>query len=188
MKFAFSTNAYREYSLEESITSIKNAGYSALEIMCDTPHAYPPLTEERVLQIKNKLEDEKMSISNLNGFMLCAIQDFHHPSWIEDSIEFRNKRIKHTKNCIMLADKLNAKTVSTQPGGPIKEIRKEKDLVLFETGIKKLIPLLEHTKVKLLIEPEPELLIENSDQFLEFMKRKKIIITSCLRKYTSEFY
>ena len=54
MKFAFSTNAYRQYSLEESITSIKNAGYSALEIMCDTQHAYPPLTDERILQI-NKI-------------------------------------------------------------------------------------------------------------------------------------
>ena len=102
MKFAFSTNAYRQYSLEESITSIKNAGYSALEIMCDTPHAYPPLTDERILQIKNKLENDKMSISNLNGIMLCAIQDFHHPSWIEESIEFRDKRIEHTKNCIIL--------------------------------------------------------------------------------------
>ena len=50
-------------------------------------------------------------------------------------------------------------------------IPKEKDLKIFETGIKKLIPLLEQTKVKLLIEPEPNLLIENSDQFLEFMKR-----------------
>ena len=171
MKFAFSTNAYRQHSLEESIASIKNAGYSALEIMCDTPHAYPPLTDERILQIKNKLKNNEMSISNLNGFMLCAIQDFHHPSWIEDSIEFRNKRIEHTKNCIILADKLNAKTVSTQPGGPIEGVPKEKDLKIFETGIKKLIPLLEQTKVKLLIEPEPNLLIENSGQFLEFMKR-----------------
>ena len=171
MKFAFSTNAYRQYSLEESITSIKNAGYSALEIMCDTPHAYPPLTDEKILQIQNKLENDKMSISNLNGFMLCAIQDFHHPSWIENSVELRNKRIEHTKNCIILADKLNAKTVSTQPGGPIIGIPKEKDLKIFETGIKKLIPLLEETKIKLLIEPEPNLLIENSDQFLQFMKK-----------------
>ena len=30
---------------------------------------------------------------------------------------------------------------------------------------------MEQTKVKLLIEPEPNLLIEKSDQFLEFMKR-----------------
>ena len=63
MKFAFSTNAYRQHSLEESIASIKNAGYSALEIMCDTPHAYPPLTDERILQIKNKLKNNEMSIS-----------------------------------------------------------------------------------------------------------------------------
>ena len=64
MKFAFSTNAYRQHSLEESIASIKNAGYSALEIMCDTPHAYPPLTDERILV---------MVILDL----FCAISNFY---------------------------------------------------------------------------------------------------------------
>tara|TARA_Y100000590_G_scaffold361534_1_gene418249 strand:- start:6059 stop:6886 length:828 start_codon:yes stop_codon:yes gene_type:complete len=171
MKLAFSTNAYRNFSIEDSILSIKDAGYSAIELMCDTPHAYPPISDIEISKIKNTLEKNDMKISNLNGFMLCAIQDFHHPSWIEDSLEFRTKRIQHTKNCIILADKLNVKTVSTEPGGPITGIPKEKDLLLFENGIKELIPLLEKLKIKLLIEPEPDLLIQDSEQFLSFMKR-----------------
>ena len=171
MKFAFSTNAYRKYSLEQSILSIKNAGYSALEIMCDIPHAYPPLKDNRIKEIRKNLDENEMLISNLNGFMLCAIQDFHHPSWIENSSKFRSRRIEHTKNCIVLADKLNAKTVSTEPGGPIFGTPKESDLIMFENGINEIIPLLENTGVKLLIEPEPDLLIENSEQFLEFIKR-----------------
>ena len=171
MKLAFSTNAYRDFSLESSILSIKNAGYSAIELMCDMPHAYPPISDMKISEIKNIFQKNEMVISNLNGFMLCAIQDFHHPSWIEDSLEFRAKRIKHTKNCIILADKLNVKTVSTEPGGPITGIPKEKDLLLFENGIREIIPLLEKLKIKLLIEPEPNLLIQNSEQFLSFMNR-----------------
>jgi len=42
MKLAFSTNAYRNYSLEESIHSIASLGYDGIEIMCDEPHAFPP--------------------------------------------------------------------------------------------------------------------------------------------------
>jgi len=171
MKLAFSTNAYRDFSLESSILSIKNAGYSAIELMCDIPHAYPPISHIKISEIKNIFQKNEMVISNLNGFMLCAIQDFHHPSWIEDSLEFRAKRIEHTKNCIILADKLNVKTVSTEPGGPITGTPKEKDLLLFENGIREIIPLLEKLKIKLLIEPEPNLLIQNSEQFLSFMNR-----------------
>ena len=48
MKLAFSTNAYRDFSLESSIPSIKNAGYSAIELMCDTPHAYPPISDMKI--------------------------------------------------------------------------------------------------------------------------------------------
>ncbi len=52
MKFAFSTNAYRNFSIEESIDSISEVGYSAIEIMCDIPHAYPPISDEKILSIK----------------------------------------------------------------------------------------------------------------------------------------
>lgn len=171
MKLAFSTNAYRNFSIEDSILSIKNAGYSALEIMCDIPHAYPPLPDEKIESIKTNLEKNQMSISNLNGFMLCAIENFHHPSWIEPSSDYRRKRIEHTRNCIILAEKLGAASVSTEPGGPRTGNSERYDLDLFENGINELIPTLEETKIKLLIEPEPNLLIENSNQFLNFIKR-----------------
>ncbi|MGH7885034.1 MAG: sugar phosphate isomerase/epimerase family protein, partial [Thermodesulfobacteriota bacterium] len=118
MKLAFSTNAFRRYSIEESIKIISEIGYGGIEIMCDTPHAYPPLTKEKINSIKNSIQKYNTSISNLNGFMMSAIGDFHHPSWIEHSIEERKKRISHTINCINLAQQLGASTVSTEPGGP----------------------------------------------------------------------
>ena len=44
MKFAFSSNAFRNFSIEDTIDSIRDAGYSGIEIMCDIPHVFPPLT------------------------------------------------------------------------------------------------------------------------------------------------
>jgi len=171
MKFAFSTNAYRNYSLEESIDSISEAGYSAIEIMCDTPHAYPPISDEKIRSIKKSLKKNNMEISNMNGFMMCAIQDFHHPSWIEEDPSFRQQRINHTINCLELANKLGVKTVSTEPGGPPTNSSNNDQLELFAQGINDVIPIAEKNNVKLLIEPEPELLIEKSSEFINFISR-----------------
>ncbi|MBI3254830.1 MAG: sugar phosphate isomerase/epimerase, partial [Nitrosarchaeum sp.] len=106
-------------------------------------------------------------------FMLCALGDFHHPSWIENNKEFRKQRIEYTKNCINLAMALNVKTVSTEPGGPIEKMSEKEALDIFEEGINQILPLAEKNNVKLLIEPEPDLLIGNSSQFLNFISRFK---------------
>ena len=41
MKLAFSTNAYTRFSLVDALRGIKGAGFSGVEILADTPHAYP---------------------------------------------------------------------------------------------------------------------------------------------------
>ena len=171
MKFAFSTNAYRNYSIENSIVSIKSAGYDAVEIMCDIPHAFPPLLNNKINSIKDSLKKNSMSISNLNGFMMNAIHDFHHPSWIEESHNYRQKRIEHTKNCLELAHLLGAKTVSTEPGGPKTNQTTEKELELFQEGLLEVLSLAEELRIHLLVEPEPDLLIENSNQFLNLIEK-----------------
>jgi sugar phosphate isomerase/epimerase len=171
MKLSFSTNAYRNYSIEDSISSISSIGYTAIELMCDSPHAFPPLSAEKIDSIKKTLQENQMEISNLNGFMMCAVNDFHHPSWIEKNQKKRNIRIQHTKYCIELASKLGVKTVSTEPGGPLLGLSEKEGLELFYDGLSEVIPVAEKNNVTLLIEPEPGLLIENSSQFLNFMSR-----------------
>ncbi|MDC0927984.1 sugar phosphate isomerase/epimerase [Nitrosopumilus sp.] len=171
MKFAFSSNAYRNYSIEECIDLIHLAGYDSIEIMCDQPHAFPPISNEKIISIHKSLKKNSMSISNLNGFMLTAIDDFHHPSWIEESKNFRQKRIDHTKNCLYLASQLGAKSVSTEPGGPKTSQSFEKELELFQEGLLEVLPLAEELGINLLVEPEPELLIENSHQFVKFIEK-----------------
>ena len=171
MKFAFSSNAYRNYSIEECIDSIHFAGYNSIEIMCDTPHAFPPVSNTKITSIRESLKKNSMSISNLNGFMMTEIDDFHHPSWIEESKNYRQKRIDHTKNCLYLASQLGAKSVSTEPGGPKTNQSSEKELELFQEGLLEVLPIAEELGIHLLIEPEPELLIENSHQFVKFIEK-----------------
>ena len=114
MNLSFSTNAFRKYPLKEAVDAIAAAGYSGIEIMCDVPHAYPrDLSDADIEDINRYIHSKRLTVSNLNAFMLCAIKDFHHPSWIEEDKDFRNLRIQHSIECIDLASKLGVKSIST---------------------------------------------------------------------------
>jgi sugar phosphate isomerase/epimerase len=171
MKFAFSSNAFTNYTLEESISEIANIGYKGIEIMGDHPHAFPlPLDSKRVDIIKKELETNNLNISNINAFTLFGIGDTYHPSWIEDDFEYRNLRIMHTINSIDLAAKLGANNISIEPGGPVPNSNdKEKYIDLFVEGIKEVLPFAQEQKVKILVEPEPGLLLETSKDFKQFI-------------------
>lgn len=172
MKFGFSSNAYTNFSLINSIIEIAKIGYTGIEIMCDRPHAFPlPLDSNKITEIKNELTNNNIQISNLNAFTLFGIGDTYHPSWIEKNMDYRKLRIQHTINCLKLANQLGAKNISIEPGGPIENPEdREKYMNLFIDGIKEVLPIAEEEQVIILVEPEPGLLLENSNEFLQFIK------------------
>ena len=173
MQFAFSTNAFKKFSLKDTIYTLSEIGYEGVEILCDIPHAYPKtLTNSDINEIKQLLSKLRISISNLNAFTLFAIGDTHHPSWIESDPELRKMRIGHTLDCIKLARKLDVGNISTEPGGPIinQRLSENELLKIFENGIHEILDTAENENVTVLVEPEPRLLIENSQQFIRFIK------------------
>jgi sugar phosphate isomerase/epimerase len=172
MKLAFSSNAYTNFSLVNSIVDTAKIGYKGIEIMCDRPHAFPlPLEAHKITEIKNELTNNNIQISNLNAFTLFGIGDTYHPSWIEENSDYRKIRLAHTIECIKLASQLGAKNISIEPGGPMENPNnREKYLKIFIDGVKEVLPFAEKQKVKILVEPEPGLLLENSIDFLKFIK------------------
>ncbi len=175
MLLSFSSNAFKKFSLDNAIREISKIGYKGVEILCDIPHAYPPqFSEEQAKKIKNLISDLNIGISNLNAFTLYAIGNVYHPSWIEADNKLREIRVKHTVDCIYLARKLGAKNLSTEPGGPINRQKTALEsstlLKIFADGLKKVKHIAEENSVKILVEPEPSLLIENSQQFIQLMK------------------
>jgi sugar phosphate isomerase/epimerase len=172
MKLAFSTNAFKRYPLEDSIQEIAKIGYGGVEILCDVPHAYPPLFgDHQARSLKSTLALCNMQISNLNAFTLYAIGDVYHPSWIENDRHAREARVQHTINCIRLAKKVGAKHLSTEPGGPASPSSDPRQLErIFSAGLTTAARVAEEEGVQVLVEPEPGLLIENSHQFKRFIK------------------
>jgi sugar phosphate isomerase/epimerase len=175
MRFAFSTNAYLRYSFAEAVTRLARIGYQGVEVMADVPHAWPAfLLEEQKHGLRDALARNGLAIANVNAFMMHAVNDarqrYWHPSWIEPDRHYRQVRIDHTRRALTLARELGAPCITTEPGGPLEPGTSwEQGLRLFVEGLK---PVAEHAEkegVLLLVEPEPGLLIETADQFLELM-------------------
>ncbi len=176
MKLAFSTNAYLNFSFADAATRLARLGYKGVEIMADVPHAWPAfMLPEQKQGLRDALAKNGLAISNVNAFMMHAVNDprqrYWHPSWIEPDPHYRQIRIDHTRRALTLARELGAPCITTEPGGPVEPGASWKAaLKLFVEMIK---PVAEHAEkegVLLLVEPEPGLLIETADQFLEFMQ------------------
>jgi len=167
MKLAFSTNAFKQVSLEDSLREIAACGYGGVEIMADVPHAYPPhVNRRRRESLRQLLRELRLKVTNLNAFTLFAQGDTWHPSWIEPDAAARRRRIEHTADAVRLARDLGAPGISLEPGGPLPEgMTRREATALFRAGLEEVLPLAEECGVDLLVEPEPDLLIERPDQF-----------------------
>lgn len=170
MKFAYSTNAFSGFTLPEAITAISALGYGGVEIMADRPHAWPPdLSSREIREIRDVLARRALAVSNLNAFTLHAVGDTWNPSWIDPDPRRREIRIDHTRRCLELAEALGAPHLSTEPGGPLPPgMRREEGLRLFREGLAAVEGEARRRGVKILIEPEPGLLIETGEEFAAF--------------------
>lgn len=170
MILGYSTNAFVRFSVFEAVEKIGRLGFRGVEIMCDRPHLYPPdYSEENLTRLKTLIDDQGLKVTNLNSFTLFAVGDTYLPSWIEPQEERREIRIQHTLQCLKVADFFGCKNISVPPGGPVGEISREKAMTLFHRGLERVAPLAQELDIKILVEPEPDLLMENTREFKEFI-------------------
>jgi sugar phosphate isomerase/epimerase len=177
MQLAFSSNAYLRYSIEETIARIADIGYRGIELLADVPHAWPAgLLEPQKQAIRDALAKHQLTISNINAFMMNAIADprqpYWHPSWIDPDPHYRAIRREHTKRALQLAHDLGAPHITTEPGGPLFPGQTwEAAADIFYDELMPCVEIAEALGIPLLIEPEPDLLIERFPQFLSFIER-----------------
>lgn len=171
MVFGYSTNAFVKYSLLESFDMIAELGFSGVEIMCDQPHLYPPeYDDDKLSAVKASLEKNNLKPTNLNSFTLFAVGDTYLPSWIEPEAERRRIRVNHTLACLEIAAFIGCPNISVPPGGPLPDNMTRKEaLHLFHQGMDQVIPKAQELGVQLLIEPEPDLLMERTAEIKPFV-------------------
>jgi len=177
MRLAFSSNAYLHFAIEETIRKIAELGYTGIEILADVPHAWPAgLLEERKQSIREHLARHQLAISNVNAFMMNAVADprqpYWHPGWTDPDPHYRAIRREHTRRALRLARELGAPQITTEPGGLLAPGQTWDDAAeIFYDELMPCVAVAEEVGVRLLIEPEPELMIERFDQYLAFVER-----------------
>jgi sugar phosphate isomerase/epimerase len=177
MKLAFSTNAFLQFRLEDALDQIAEIGYRGVEILADVPHAWPSgLLARQKEAIRRALDRHGLAISNVNAFMMNAVADprqpYVYPAWTEPYAPYRAIRREHTKRALHLAREIGAPNITTEPGGPVFAGQTWPQAAsLFYEELMPCVELAEKLEVRILVEPEPELLVETFDQFLELAGR-----------------
>jgi sugar phosphate isomerase/epimerase len=180
VKLAFSSNAFRSRTLEDTIATLAGIGYEGIEIMADAPHGWPPdVTPPKIDSIRRALNLHRLEVSNVNAFMMCAYRDprtgragtFHWPSWIDRDELTREARVRHTIACVDLAASVGARTVSTEPGGLLDGREWEEGCRLFAEGLSRAARRARERGVEVLVEPEPGLLLQRSGEYVDFVSR-----------------
>lgn len=171
MILGYSTNAYTRFCLVEAIRHIGELGFRGVELMGDRPHLYPPdFSDEALAQLRETIGAYGLKVTNINSFTLFAVGDTYLPSWIESDPDRRRIRIEHTRACIHVAAALGCSNISVPPGGPLKNMGRTQAVRLLHRGMEEVAPLAEELGVRVLVEPEPGLLLENSRQFRQFIR------------------
>ena len=92
-------------------------------MLADVPHAWPAgLLDVQKRAILQAMERSRLAFSNVNAFMMNAINDrrqpYWHPSFIEPEPNYRQVRIDHTKRALDLCAELGAPTSPPSPAVP----------------------------------------------------------------------
>lgn len=174
MKLAFSSNAFKKTDVLTAIGEVGRIGYAGIEIMADVPHCLPAqMGGDDVAAVKECIAKTGVGVSNVNAFTFFGAGDerdgTYHPSFIDPVEKNRSLRIEHTIQSLKFASAVGARTMSVEPGGPLPEgMSRDEAYRLFAAGLSEALPCAARYGVKMIIEPEPELLIERSEEMEEF--------------------
>jgi len=166
---AFSTNAYTNFSLSEACDRIAAAGYEAVEILADVPHAYPlTYSEHQARLLKERLEGLGLRPVAINAntamgyFRPVPKALTFEPSLISVDEVQREDRIALIRRAMALANGLETPVVTITTGQPLSGEPAEVLRDRLWAGLEQVVQAADLAGVDVAIEPEPGQFIERS--------------------------
>ncbi len=178
MKLAFSTNAYTRHSLVDALRGIAKAGFSGVEILADTPHAYPPTIDAKITSaVVRELEALHLEVSNINcncsfGYWKDAPPEpYFEPSLISPRAEHRRDRQQMILRTLQFARDIGAGNISITSGRLLGGMPPDKAAGQFAESIKPLLNTAEKLNINIGIECEPGLYVEYLVELKEWIDK-----------------
>ncbi len=178
MKLAFSTNAFTRFPLPDALASIRDAGFAGVEILADTPHAYPDSVDAILTaNLMRMLEQTGLAVSSVNancsfGYWKDAPPEpYFEPSLISPNPKHRADRIRLIGKTIDFAREIGAQNISITSGKCLGSMSPDKAAVQFAESIKPILDHAERAEIDVGIECEPGLFIEWAVELREWIDR-----------------
>ncbi|HEY7115551.1 MAG TPA: sugar phosphate isomerase/epimerase family protein [Tepidisphaeraceae bacterium] len=178
MRLAFSTNAYSRHSLIDALRGIRGAGFEGVEILADTPHAYPDSIDATLTdQVKRELDQLGLSVSNINvncsfGYWKDAPPEpYFEPSLISPNPQHRADRTRLILKSLDFARDVGAANISITSGRLLGGMPPEPAAKQFAESIRPILDRAEQLDVNVGIECEPGLYLEYVAELREWIDR-----------------
>jgi len=169
IRLAFSTNAYTKHRLSEAVEGIAAAGYRAVEILADHPHAYPPtFSEHEARRLRERLDALGLAPVAVNANTAMAYFNplpetlTFEPSLIAPDPRRRDDRVRIYREAMTLAGRLGAPVVTITGGQRTSD---EAATVLRDRlleGLERVAGAADLAGVDLAFEPEPGQFVETT--------------------------
>jgi len=177
VQLSFSTNAFTRHPLTEAVTAIAAIGYQGVEILADKPHLFASEAgPDFIGQLRELLTKSQLAVANINANTVCGY--YNRPFWeplFEPSLanpdpEARRWRLQYTKDSIDIARALGANVVSVTSGRMIPGLLPLESLAILRDSMAEVLAHAEQAGVRVGIEYEPGLLIENCGELITFLE------------------
>jgi len=178
MKLAFSTNAFTRFPLTEALAAIGAAGFPAVEILADVPHAYPATADPSMARsIAAELDRLGLTVSNINancsfGYWKDAPPEpYFEPSLISPNPRHRADRASLILRTLNFARIVGAKNISITSGRLLGGMPPDRAAEQFVQSIRPLLDRADALGIDIGIECEPGLYIEYVAELRDWIDR-----------------
>jgi len=178
MKLSFSTNAFTRYPVNDAVQKISALGYRGVEILADRPHLFcPEVTPALLHSLMETLAASGITVANINANTACGYYDgvfwepVFEPSLANPDPQARRWRILYTKTSIDFAKALGAANISITAGRVVPGVMPDESLAILFDSMAEIIPHAQASGVRIGIEYEPGLLIENCTELVRFLEK-----------------
>jgi sugar phosphate isomerase/epimerase len=178
MKLAFSTNAFTRFPLEVALRGIAAAGFEGVEILADSPHAYPDQIDAALTdRVRSLLAETKLVVSNVNAN--CSFGYWRHappepyfePSLISPNPQHRADRQRLILRTIDFAVWIGAGNISITTGRCLGGMPPHMARGQLVESLKPVLAAAERAGVNVGIECEPGLFVEWAEELAELIDR-----------------
>lgn len=173
MKFCYNSSGWRNFPLETAMRTLAGQGYAGIELCCQRNQLAPGTwSAAEAARLRGVASDCGLAIAALHcgaGFLLSDIP--HEPSLIANNAGQRQGRLDLIERAMDFACGLGVDLVAITSGALSPAMSFGDAWGLLLDGVHRSLDYAAARNIRLMLEPEPELFVRSTCDFIELRRR-----------------